>query len=104
MSACTSVPITTTALEMPLSWREEACRAAADLALLNDMQLVIVGQADGFDIVICLDEECADRPGVIVVVPDTRALLRWSSVPPQAVTMDREDGRSCLIFAGTDPQ
>lgn len=104
MNACSSVPITTTALEMPLGWREQACEVAADLALLNNQILVVVGQADDFDIVICVDEECSARPGVITVVPDTEAVTRWASVPPQAVKMDRVDGRSCLVFAGGDPR
>lgn len=102
MSACSSVPVTTPALEMPLGWREEACEIAADLALLNNMLLVIVGQADEFPFVICTDEECAARPGVLVVVPDTEAISRgWTSTPKGVMRMDRTDGRACYVFRGT---
>jgi hypothetical protein len=51
VTACTSVPITTPALDMPLGWREQAREIAAGLAIVNNLLLVIVGQAEGFEFV-----------------------------------------------------
>jgi len=101
VTACSSVAITTPALDMPLDWRVQACDIAFDLAVLNNQVLVIRGEAEGFDYVICVDEDCAACPRVLVVVPDVEVLARFGGDTPQgAMVMQRADGRSCLVFRG----
>lgn len=99
-AACARVPVLTTALNLPLDVRQAACKLAAGLALHNNVMLVIVGQTCRGDLLLCADECCVVRPGVIAIVPDVEAISRWGSVPKGAMRMESADGRTAYGFRG----
>lgn len=100
-AACSKVPVLTTTLNLPLDVREAGCQIAAELALANNVMVVIVGRTSRGELLLCADECCTVRPGVITVVPDVEAISRWGSVPKGAMSMERADGRTAYVFAGT---
>lgn len=101
-AACRKVPVVTTTLDLPLQRREQACQVAADLALHNNVMLVIVGQTARDELVLCADGFgcCTGRPGVISVVPDVEAISMWGGAPRGCMRMERADGRTAYVFAG----
>ncbi|TFV78378.1 hypothetical protein E4P39_03955 [Blastococcus sp. CT_GayMR19] len=77
-------------------------RLAADLALHNNVTIVIVGQSARNELVLCGNYCCIRRPGAIAVVPDVDALSLWEE-PPRAARMERNDGRVVYLMAGPGP-
>lgn len=100
MTACSKVPVVTPTLDLPLEMREYACQVAAELALHNNLLLVIVGQTARDELVLCADGCCTARARSVVVVPDVEAISRWGSVPKNAMSMARADGRTVYVFQG----
>jgi hypothetical protein len=98
------VSVATMAQDLPPEQQEGFCEEAARLAWLNNVTIVVVGDAspdkDHALLHLCVDGCQLMRPGVLVVVPDVD-VVQLGHVPEGSMTIERAaDHRTAYAFPG----
>lgn len=106
MTCTADIPVATLARDLPTELQHAAWEGIAGLAWANNVLIVFAGQrADGAMVLCDGCPKCPERPGSVVVVPDTEAVSMWGpSRPGGALTLQGPGGRIAYVFAGTGPR
>jgi hypothetical protein len=99
IAACKTEPVVVQACDLNDEMRRWAFEQVADHALNNNVTVTIIGQKADGDILLCDTGCCFFRPGVLVVCPDVD-VLQLGGVPEGSMRMERQDGRTAVVFQG----